>query len=169
MINAYAIKTLILQNGTHKSYNQGIKKMKAAFEYIVGILVLGLIILFCIKLFGVNADYKNEEKYTVKAKFINCDGILKGSKVKMSGVMIGEVSRIELNNDYDAIVWIKVQKNVKIPKDSEMMILTSGFLGSKYLNISPGFLDDYMKENDIILKTRPAMNFENLMGQFVKK
>ena len=105
--------------------------MKTAFEYIVGILVLGLIILFCIKLFDVNADYKNEEKYIVKAKFINCDGILKGSKVKMSGVMIGEVSRIELNNDYDAIVSIKVQKNVKIPKDSEMMILTSGFFGQQ--------------------------------------
>ncbi len=137
------------------------------FEIIVGTFVLACAILFLYNSFK-SAKIKTTSGYHLTAKFDNADGIEAGSDVKISGVKIGSVENYILDQEnYRAIVQITVDKDVKLPSDSSAKIVSSGLLGSKYLEITPGSDEEYLVDNQEIMFTQSSVNFEQLLGKFI--
>jgi len=107
--------------------------------------------------------------YDVTAKFDNIGDLKVGAPVSMSGVEIGRVARIDLDtNEYKAVVLLRLNaKYNKIPTDSDASIYTQGLLGGKFIGLTAGGADTYLKNKDQIDFTQSAFVLESLIGQLV--
>jgi phospholipid/cholesterol/gamma-HCH transport system substrate-binding protein len=111
---------------------------------------------------GAKAGYK------VTAEFDNIGDLKVGSPVSMSGVRVGDVTNIRFDStDYKAVVTMRVDPQYnQIPEDSFASIETQGLLGGKYIGISPGGQDSYLKDGSSIDQTQSAIVLENLINKF---
>jgi phospholipid/cholesterol/gamma-HCH transport system substrate-binding protein len=107
--------------------------------------------------------------YEVIAKFDNIGDLKVGARASMSGVEVGRVARIEYDlNDYKAVVTLRLaEKYDKIPTDSDASIYTQGLLGGKFVGITAGGADTYLKDKSEIQFTQSAFVLENLIGQML--
>jgi phospholipid/cholesterol/gamma-HCH transport system substrate-binding protein len=107
--------------------------------------------------------------YTVTAEFDNIGDLKVGAPVSMSGVDIGRVTRIDLDpKAYRAVVALQLNsKYNQIPSDSDASIYTQGLLGGKFVGLTAGGADTYLKDKDQIDFTQSAIVLENLIGQLV--
>lgn len=106
--------------------------------------------------------------YHVTAEFDNIGDLKVGSPVTMSGVRVGEVSAIHFDSKvYKAVVSMRIDPRYnEIPEDSFASIQTEGLLGGKYVGISPGGLDTYLKDGGRIELTQSALVLETLINKF---
>jgi len=106
--------------------------------------------------------------YRVSAEFDNVGDLKVGSPVTMSGVRLGEVSAIRFNaKTFKAVVNMRIDAQYnQIPEDSYAAIQTEGLLGGKYIGLSPGGLDSYLKDKSIIEQTQSAIVIESLINKF---
>jgi phospholipid/cholesterol/gamma-HCH transport system substrate-binding protein len=107
--------------------------------------------------------------YDVTAKFDNIGDLKVGAPVSMAGVQIGRVTRISLDSkEYKAVVLMRLNsKYNQIPSDSDASIYTQGLLGGKFIGLTAGGADTYLKDKDEIDFTQSALILENLIGQLV--
>ncbi len=143
------------------------KKNINHFEVIIGAIVLLCAIVFLYSSTKI-AKIKSPSGYIVTAKFDNSSGIETGSDVTISGVKIGTVQDYDLDaTDYRAVITLLVENKIKLPVDSSIKITSSGLLGSKYLEISPGSDEEMLTNNDEILFTQSSISLEELLGKFL--
>jgi phospholipid/cholesterol/gamma-HCH transport system substrate-binding protein len=106
--------------------------------------------------------------YHVTAEFDNIGDLKVGSPVTMSGVRLGEVARIHFDpREYKAVVNMRIDLQYnQIPEDSYASIQTEGLLGGKYISLSPGGLDTYLKDGSRIDQTQSALVLESIINKF---
>jgi phospholipid/cholesterol/gamma-HCH transport system substrate-binding protein len=109
-----------------------------------------------------------KQGFAVSAEFDNIGDLKVGSPVTMSGVRVGEVTAIGFNpKDYKASVKMRFDNQYnQIPDDSFAAIQTQGLLGGKYIGLSPGGDDQYLKEGSVIEQTQSAIVLESLINKF---
>jgi phospholipid/cholesterol/gamma-HCH transport system substrate-binding protein len=107
--------------------------------------------------------------YDVTAKFDNVGDLRAGAPVSMSGVEIGRVVKIDFDSrEYKAVVTMSLNdKYNQIPTDSDASIYTQGLLGGKFVGLTAGGAETYLKNGDHIDFTQSAFVLENLIGQFL--
>jgi phospholipid/cholesterol/gamma-HCH transport system substrate-binding protein len=112
-------------------------------------------------------SFASPPHYDLTAKFDNIADLKVGAPVSMSGVEIGRVAKIEYDSSaYKAVVTMRVNdKYNQIPSDSDASIYTQGLLGGKFIGITAGGADTYLKNGDKIDFTQSAFVLENLIGQ----
>ena len=105
--------------------------------------------------------------YHVTADFDNIGDLKVGAPVTMSGVNMCEVDSIRFDsNTYKAVVGMRLDKQYdKIPDDSFASINTQGLLGGKYIGLSPGGSDTFLKNGSHIDQTQSAIVLENLVNK----
>lgn len=135
---------------------------KSNLEVKVGLFIfIGLIILTVI-VFSVKEFYFLKPRYNVRVVFDFVNGIQVGAPVRLAGVKVGEVEKMNLfyNEELEKTqveIFVYLKKDVKIPQDSRVEINTLGLLGERYLEITPG--KDYarlFKEGDTLMGTDPV-------------
>jgi phospholipid/cholesterol/gamma-HCH transport system substrate-binding protein len=106
--------------------------------------------------------------YHVVAKFDNIGDLKSGSPVSMAGVRVGDVESIRFDEkDYKAAVTLRIDPSYnQIPDDSDASIQTQGLLGGKYVGLSPGGSDMYLKDGSTIAFTQSAIVLETLVNKF---
>lgn len=104
--------------------------------------------------------------YTVNAEFDNVSGVKKGASVQVAGVIVGEVSGVDLNEDRLAQLALKVDKGLRIPTDSIASVKSQGIIGDKFIQITLGGALDYYQENELIVDTESAIDIESLISKF---
>jgi phospholipid/cholesterol/gamma-HCH transport system substrate-binding protein len=106
--------------------------------------------------------------YHVTADFDNIGDLNVGSPVTMSGVRVGQVTSIRYDSRiYKAVVGMRIDPQFnQIPDDSFASIQTQGLLGGKYIGISPGGSDSYLKNGSSIDQTQSALVLESLINKF---
>jgi phospholipid/cholesterol/gamma-HCH transport system substrate-binding protein len=110
----------------------------------------------------------DKKTYGVTAQFDNIGDLKVGSQVTMSGVRVGEVTAIRYNSKvYKAEVGMRIDDQFsQIPDDSFASIQTQGLLGGKYIGLSPGGDDVYLKNGSVIEQTQSAIVLESLINKF---
>lgn len=140
---------------------------KINIETGVGIFIIfGLLCLayLSVKLGDVNLF--GSEQYTVKARFANVSGLKEGAAVEVAGVAVGKVSRIHLD-DYEALVELLIDPEVKLQEDAIASIRTQGIIGDKYVKIKTGGAEEYIEQGGEILETESAIELEELVGKYI--
>lgn len=145
---------------------------KKMLEVTVGLfMVLGMAALFMLafKVSGLTGHSATHGNYCVTGDFNNIGDLKPRAPVTIAGVRIGQVESIHLNNEsFNAVVTLSINNEEdKIPKDSEASILTAGLLGSNYIEITPGFEEEYLKKGSHIDITHSAIILENMIGQLL--
>ena len=134
---------------------------------------LGFTVLFITGLFlfyvYITLDTKlfKSDDFRLHARFENIDGIVTGSKVKLSGVNIGTVKSISLEPEsYYAFITMNFDKKFSFPDDTEASVQLEGLLGGSYISILPGGSDVMLLNNQEILYTQGSTSLLNLMLKF---
>ena len=87
-------------------------------------------------------------------------GLNRGSLVTLNGIKVGNIKQLEISpNDVrkiHLIIEIDSRLNQKIPKDSEIEVKTQGALGDRYLQITPGQLNEFLSDNETIVAKKNA-------------
>src|SRR5689334_21593826 len=98
----------------------------------------------------------------------NHRGLEVGPPVTMAGVRIGDVTPNRFHpQSYKAVVTLRVDPQYKqIPDDSFASIQTQRLLGGKYIGLSPGGQDTYLKDGSHIDQTQSAIVLESLVNKF---
>ncbi len=113
-------------------------------------------------------DWCSDETYQVEARFNSISGLKEGATIELAGVKIGKVAKIELDGgEYEAVVDLKINKNVQIQDDSIASIRTAGIIGDRYVNIKPGGSEDYLANGDAIEETESAISLEELVSKYI--
>lgn len=115
---------------------------------------------------SVPDDYA-QQSYPVYALFEEIGGLKIGAPVKMSGVTVGYVTKI----DYDSAAFqAKVTASINnsydyIPEDSGASILSSSLIGGSYLGIEPGGAEDPLKAGDRLVYAQSALILEKVISR----
>lgn len=138
-------------------------------ETAVGVfLVLGFLSFVWLAVRLGDVGFFREDEYTVVARFGSVAGLSKGAVVEMAGVRIGQVSDIRLDPDYfEAVIRMTIQSDVRLPQDSIASIRTTGIIGDRYVNISPGGALEDIEPGGEIAETESAISLEELIGRFI--
>jgi phospholipid/cholesterol/gamma-HCH transport system substrate-binding protein len=140
----------------------------AVRDFLVGLFVLAGILALGYLSFSVGGfDWNTGKRLKVSAGFDEIGGLTVGAPVVISGVRVGEVSKISLDPDYRARVDLDLQGNLKLPVDTTASIVTSGMLGDRYISLTLGGDDKLLKSGDRISMTESAVILERLLGQLV--
>ena len=136
-------------------------------ETVMGALVLITAISFLI--LGMKSINENQsEGLKISLIFGSSAGLKKGDHVKISGINIGKILNLDLDKEnYNAMVAININKNVKIPDDSSARITSTSLLGGNFIDIIPGSSEIYLKQGDEIYDTKDSVSFTDLLGKVV--
>jgi phospholipid/cholesterol/gamma-HCH transport system substrate-binding protein len=105
---------------------------------------------------------------TLYASFDEIGGLAPRAQVRIGGVKVGQVRRIELNGDFRARVVLEVNASLELPEDTSAAIHTSGLLGDQYLALEPGGEERNLEDGGEITYTQGAISIERLIGQLVQ-
>ena len=142
---------------------------KSTNEISVGIFVLiGLLCVGYLTIKLGQMELLGNDYYLINAQFDNVSGLRPGAQVEMSGVKIGQVNSITLDQKtLFAIVSLKIQNSLKLSDDTIASVKTSGIIGDKYIKIIAGGSDEMLKPGDVITDTESAVDIEELISKYV--
>jgi phospholipid/cholesterol/gamma-HCH transport system substrate-binding protein len=144
-----------------------IRMANNAIETVMGAVVLAVAGGFLYFAYN-NSNIRPIEGYAVTADFSNIAGIAPGSDVRIGGIKVGVVEKLDLNpKTYQAIATLRVEDRVKLPKDSSAAIQSSGLLGDKFVTLEPGGDDNSLKDGGHITYTQSSVSIEEMIGKFV--
>lgn len=136
------------------------------FEALIGAVVLAVAAVFLIFAFSTT-DVGAVDGYEVTATFDRVDGVNAGADVRMSGIKIGTVTKLELDpQTFLARATLNIDSAVELPSDSSAEITTEGLLGGKYMAIVPGGAEDVIPDGGRIQFTQSSLSLEGLIGRF---
>ena len=142
-------------------------------ETLVGLFLLAAIISLIVLAFKVSGltSFFKPEGYVITANFDDIGQLKIRAPIKVGGVVIGEVTGVNLDpNTYKAVVTMRINNSANdIPDDSSAAILTAGLLGDNYIALTPMYSKTFLKSGSVIQETHSAMILEKLIGQFLYK
>jgi phospholipid/cholesterol/gamma-HCH transport system substrate-binding protein len=140
---------------------------KFDLELGVGLFIIaGMVCLAYLTIKLGQMEVFGDKGYEIHAVFSSSGGLKTGSSVVIAGVDVGRVKKIILD-DYQARVTMSLPLEVKIQEDAIASIKTKGLIGEKYVEISPGGLDENLKPGGVIRDTQPPIDIEQLISKYV--
>jgi phospholipid/cholesterol/gamma-HCH transport system substrate-binding protein len=147
-------------------------RMRTVEISVGGFLLAGIVslIFIAVDVSGVSLS-RAEGTYPLKARFDDVAGLRVRSKVSMAGVTIGRVAAIDVDSEYgEAVVTLEIDRKIaNLTKDAGAQIQTEGILGGRYVSISQGADEEFLKAGDYITNTQGAVVLENLIGDFLSR
>ena len=144
---------------------------KTIVEIWVGLFTLIAIAGLAMVAFNVSNFQGVQEKktYQIHALFGNVGGLKVRAPVKISGVVIGRVTGIEVDiESYQAKVTMDINSQFnELSLDTSGSILTSGMLGDQYIGLDTGADEEYLIQGDYLDIVQSALVLEELIGKFL--
>ena len=135
-------------------------------EILLGAIVLLTAIGFLT--LGMQSINSQKDGYNISLIFGSTAGLKNGDDVKISGISVGKITKLELDlDDYNAKVNIIIDNNIKIPDDSSAKITSSSLLGGNFLDIIPGSSEQNLGQSDIIYDTTDPVSFTDMLGKVI--
>lgn len=97
---------------------------------VLGIAVFGFSLYF---LGGLSVT----RTYDLNVKFADVSGLPVKAPVKLSGVEVGKVKQIKIENG-DVIVVAEINRDVPVHRGAQFSVVMTGIIGSKYLKVVQG-------------------------------
>jgi phospholipid/cholesterol/gamma-HCH transport system substrate-binding protein len=136
-------------------------------EMTVGVFMLvGLLAVAYLTINVGGIDLFGSNYYRLYANFDSVSGLKNGAQIEIAGVPVGKVTGITLKDD-QARVELSIKPDVKVGSDVFASIKTQGIIGDKYVLLTPGADDDYLKDGDEITETESAVDLESLISKYV--
>lgn len=142
---------------------------KLTVEFAVGLFVLaGIASTAYLAVRLGDLSVLADEGYELTAQFRSISGLKQGAVVEIAGVRVGTVSKVNLDTaDYDAVVHLTLRPEVQVQEDAIASVRSTGIIGEKYINITPGGSDTLLQAGGEITETESSVSLEELMGKYI--
>ena len=109
--------------------------MKAGIFVLIGLVFIAMMAFK----FGRLGQGLFQQYYPLTVTFPSADGLIKNSDVQLAGARIGYVSEkpVITSGGSGVTVPLEILANVKIPRDTNFEVSSSGLLGDKFVDIAP--------------------------------
>src|SRR5919108_4102045 len=128
----------------------------ASSPTMVGAVTTLIVILAVFLAYNANNGLPFVPTYRISAQVPNANTLLKGNDVRIGGVRVGLVEKVEpvqdpQTGDVYAEVDLKLDKSAEpVPKDSTVIVRSRSALGLKYLEIKKGTSDEGWPEGSTL-------------------
>lgn len=137
-------------------------------EVLVGGVVLAGALAFAIYAGQATGLSTGSSGYQLNASFRSLEGVGVGTDVRMAGVKIGTVTKVELNSEtYRADTSFSVQNGIEVPDDSAVIVASEGLLGGNFVEIVPGGSPFFFEPGSEVEDTQGAVSLISLLIKFV--
>jgi phospholipid/cholesterol/gamma-HCH transport system substrate-binding protein len=142
-----------------------LKMRKKRSEIWVGIfVVIGIVLLVAMTLKIEKFQFGKEKGYLLNIYFSSAAGLDRNSPIRVAGVHVGNVEKVLLDQG-KAKVTFRLPLNVILYKDAKAYMKSEGFLGEKYIEISPGTLGyPRLEPNEVIEQGAPPADVEQFLS-----
>jgi len=108
------------------------------------------------------------EGMLLRASFDRIDGLANGADLRIAGVKVGTVTDSRIDPEtFAAVLSFKVDRSLKLPKDTSAEITSEGLLGGKYVSLVPGGSEKLLADGGRITETQGSVSLESLLGKFI--
>lgn len=136
-----------------------------AAEVLVGAAVLAAAVGFTVyagQISGMAGG--GEASYELHASFRSAEGVRVGTDVRLAGVKVGTVTRLELNPEtFFADATFTMDGRIVLPDDSTVLIAQEGLLGGTYVEVQPGGSPFNLEAGGEVLDTQGAVSLITLL------
>lgn len=137
-------------------------------EVLVGGAVLAGALAFAIYAGQATGLSTSTGGYELNASFRSLEGVGVGTDVRLAGVKIGTVTKVELNPEtYRADTSFSVLEGIEVPDDSAVIVASEGLLGGNFVEIVPGGSPFFFDPGSEIEDTQGAVSLISLLVKFV--
>ena len=110
--------------------------MSAELRAGLFVLISSAVLVFMITRLTQN-EYSFRGTRTYYSSISDATGLVSKTKVKMAGLDVGQLQKMELSGKR-ARITIQVSSDLVVHKDASIAVKAIGFLGDKYLELTPG-------------------------------
>lgn len=136
---------------------------KHILETVIGLSVIVVAALFFS--YAVSkADMQTVRGYQITAQFDTLEGLREGGDVLLSGVKVGSVVNVTLNQPapgrpYVAVATLSIDDRYRLPVDSSAELASDGLLGDRFLRLLPGRASTFLEPGAEMtqIATRPTL------------
>ena len=134
-------------------------------EMWVGIfVVVGIILLILMTLKIEKFQVGKRFGYPLNIYFDSAAGLAQNSQVRVAGVRVGDVEKVGLENG-KAKVTFRIPPHIILYKNAKAYLKSEGFLGEKYVEITPGTPGNPKVEpNGVIEQGAPPADLEEFLS-----
>jgi phospholipid/cholesterol/gamma-HCH transport system substrate-binding protein len=126
-------------------------------------------VLGAVALLAIYAQLRLQPERTYKAIFSTVSGLRDGNFVRIAGVEVGKVQKIEITDDATAQVTFSTDDSVVLTQGTQAVVRYADLIGGRYLALEegPGATTKLPPGGTIPLdKTAPALDLDALIGGF---
>lgn len=141
---------------------------KYTIETTVGIfLVLGLLCIGYMTVKLGHVSLLGDNSYPLFAKFTSVSGLRAGSLIYISGIEVGRVEKLSMDQkSQKAVVELRIRNDIKIYDDAIASIKTEGLIGDMHLSIDPGGAGTLLPPGGMITETQPPVDIADLISKY---
>lgn len=137
-------------------------------DLAVGVFVLlGLAAVAYLSLQVGGIRLRRDAGLVVFATFDDVGGLSARAPVRISGVKVGRVEAIELDDDLRARVRLELEQGLRLSADTSAAIRTAGLLGDQFIALEPGAEDALLGSGEEFSFTESAFSLDKLVGRLV--
>jgi len=142
-----------------------LRMKRKSTEMWVGIfVVVGIILLILMTLKIEKFQVGKRFGYPLNIYFDSAAGLAQNSQVRVAGVRVGDVEKVGLENG-KAKVTFRIPTHIILYKDAKAYLKSEGFLGEKYVEITPGTSGNPKVEpNGVIEQGAPPADLEEFLS-----
>src|SRR6185312_16143997 len=134
-------------------------------EVTVGLLVIAAVALFAGGLAWLSGKRIGPSRdVLVPVRFADVLGLRAGDPVQTSGVKVGRVDNVVLEDVGRVMVYLKVTQDHRPHADARAQVASLDFLGAKYINYSPGTSPEMLSNGATITGAREMALAEGAAG-----
>lgn len=103
------------------------------------------------------------ERYDLKTTFDNVQGLKSGAIVRVAGVEVGKVTKVNLaGGGVEVVLSLKKENQVRVTSDSRASIGSMSLLGEPLIDVSPASTGTPLKDGDYIKSNKPATQLSDV-------
>jgi phospholipid/cholesterol/gamma-HCH transport system substrate-binding protein len=118
-----------------------------------GLVIAALAVLIGGLMWLTGQSFRTGGRVSVPVQFTTVQGLTEGDPVMISGVGVGRVARVRLQEVGRVIVELEVNSKLRPRVDAEAAVRSLDFLGAKFVMYRPGEAEEFLGPGDVIVGT----------------
>jgi phospholipid/cholesterol/gamma-HCH transport system substrate-binding protein len=133
-------------------------------ELKIGVMAVAALALTALLIIAVGgASGFTWERYSLKTGFENVQGLKSGAIVRIAGVEVGKVTKVQLAGaGVDVQLSIKKENQSRVTTESRASIGSMSLLGEPLIDVSPSATGTPLKNGDYIKSAKPAAQISDV-------
>jgi phospholipid/cholesterol/gamma-HCH transport system substrate-binding protein len=128
---------------------------------VMAVVALGLTIMLIVAVGGASGFAW--ERYSLKTRFDNVQGLKTGAIVRVAGVEVGKVTRVELSGSgVEVRLSLKKENQARVTTESRATIGAMSLLGEPLIDVTPATSGTPLKDGDFIPSKKAPAQFSEM-------